>query len=172
MTLHPPRPPAATTPTAPHRTAPPEHEQGKALTAPEAGLDAATAVAKAAGQRRPGPMAHRLLLLRRAALADLSAYATELDHLGGGATATRAEHALDKAGTAAAARRTFDVDTDGLHAAGPLPAEHPLRDDEPDTGRSHVRQEYTEWTRTERAAFSRAWPSSAGRPRSLRGAGR
>ncbi|MFD6362807.1 hypothetical protein ACFWFX_23610 [Streptomyces roseolus] len=137
-----------------YRTAPPEHEEDETLTALQAGLDTATAAAKAAGQRRPDPIARRLLLLRRAALADRRAYATELDHLRGGAIVTQTEHALDHADTAAAALRAFDVDTDGVYVAGPLRAAHPVWDDEPDTGRAYVRQEYAEWTRTERAAFS------------------
>ncbi|MFH9736822.1 hypothetical protein ACH4MA_03900 [Streptomyces roseolus] len=90
------------------------------------------------------------------ALADRRAYATELDHLRGSATVPQAERTLDKADIAAAALRTFDVATDGVYATGPLRAEHPVCDDEPDTGRARVRQEYTEWTRTERAVFSRA----------------
>ncbi|MFE1272454.1 hypothetical protein [Streptomyces sp. NPDC058757] len=139
-----------------YRTAPPEHEEDETLTALQACLAVATAAAKAAGQRRPDPMARRLLLLRRAALADRRAYATELDHLRGGATVTQTEHALDRAGATAAALRVFDAETDGVYAAGPLRAEHPLWDDEPDTGRAYVRQEYAEWSRTEDAAFSRA----------------
>ncbi|MFH9958941.1 hypothetical protein ACH4OX_32660 [Streptomyces roseolus] len=137
-----------------YRTAPPEHEEDETLTALEAGLDTATAAAKAAGQRRPDPMARRLLLLRRAALADRRAYATELEHLRGGATATQTEHALDRADTAASALRAFDAETDSVYASGLLRAEHPVWDDEPDTGRAYVRQEYMEWTRAERAAFS------------------
>ncbi|MEU2245033.1 hypothetical protein ABZ572_37250 [Streptomyces sp. NPDC018338] len=138
-----------------YSTAPPEREEGDALAALEAGLDAATTVAKAAGKRRPDPMAGRLLLLRRAMLADRRAYVTELEHLRGGTTVTQVELALDKAEVAAAALRVFDVDTDGVYVSGAIRAEHSVWDDEPDLGRAYVRQEYTEWTRAERAVFSR-----------------
>lgn len=67
-------------------------------------------------------MARRLLLLRRAAPADRRASATELDHLRGRVTVTQVEHALDCADTAATVLRGFDVETDGVYAAGVLRA--------------------------------------------------
>ncbi|MFF5506237.1 hypothetical protein [Streptomyces roseolus] len=81
-------------------------------------------------------------------------YTAELDRLCGGATFSQPEHALDRAGTAAAALRAFDVGTDGIHACAPLRAAHPVGNDEPETGRAYVRQGYAEWTRVERDAFS------------------
>ncbi|PVC76586.1 hypothetical protein DBP18_07825 [Streptomyces sp. CS081A] len=125
-------------------TAPPEQEEDGALTALEASLDTATAAAKRAGERRPAPMARRLLLLRRAAPADRRASATELDHLRGRATVTQVEHALDCADTAATVLRGFDMETDGVYAAGVLRGEYPIWGDEPDTGCAYVRQEYAE----------------------------
>ncbi|MGA4943181.1 hypothetical protein [Streptomyces cinereoruber] len=89
-------------------------------------------------------MARRLLLLRRAAPADRRASATELDHLRGRATVTQVEHALDCADTAATVLRGFDMETDGVYAAGVLRGEYPIWGDEPDTGCAYVRQEYAE----------------------------
>ncbi|WP_265867181.1 hypothetical protein [Streptomyces sp. SKN60] len=103
------------------------------------------------GQRHPDPAARRLLLLRRAALADRRAYATELEHLRGGATVAQAAYAQEHADAAAETLRAFDVNTDNVYAAGVIRAEHPIWDDEPDAGRAYVRQEYAEWTRAERA---------------------
>ncbi|MGA5069132.1 hypothetical protein ACPB9E_36150 [Streptomyces exfoliatus] len=61
-------------------------------------------------------MPRRLLLLRRAALADRRAYATEVEYLRGGATVTQTELALDKAEAAATVQRVFDVDTEAVYA--------------------------------------------------------
>lgn len=134
-------------------TAQPERDEDEALAALEAGLDAATVAAKAAGKRLD-PMARRLLLLRRAALADRRAYATELEYLRGGATVTLVELALDKAEVAASALSVFDVNTDAAYASGTIRADHCVWDEEPDLGRAYVRQEYAEWARAERAVIS------------------
>ncbi|MFJ7071056.1 hypothetical protein [Streptomyces sp. NPDC101115] len=101
-------------------------------------------------------MARRLLLVRRAALADRRAYASELEYLSYGATLTQVEYALDKADVAAEALRTFDVNTNGVYVSGDIRPEHSIWDDEPDTGRAYVRQEYALWTSAEGASFS-AW---------------
>ncbi|MGA5065562.1 hypothetical protein ACPB9E_17680 [Streptomyces exfoliatus] len=139
-----------------YKATPPESEEDEALTALEPGLDAAATAAKAAGKHRLDPMAGRLLLLRRAALADRRAYATELDPLRDGATVTQVERALDHAEVAAEALRAFDVEADSVYASGALRPEHPIWRDEPDPGRACVRQEYVQWTRVERVILSRA----------------
>lgn len=135
-------------------SAPPGAEEHEDLTALEAGLGAATALAKQDGPRSD-PIAHRLTLLRRAALADRRAYAIELEYLRGRATVTQTEYALDRAEVTAEALRSLDTDTGGAYASGDIPPGHPIWDDEPDAARSYVRQEYTRWIRTERAVSSR-----------------
>ncbi|MEU8764608.1 hypothetical protein [Streptomyces sp. NPDC048659] len=132
-----------------YRLAPPEREEDEALAALEAGLDAA----KKAG-RRPDPIARRLLLLRRAALADRRAYTAELEYLGGGSSLTEAERELDRADVAAKALCDFDVVTASVYAGGGIRPEHSIWDDEPGTVRAYARQEYTEWTGVERALIS------------------
>ncbi|WP_328486002.1 hypothetical protein [Streptomyces zaomyceticus] len=138
-----------------YKTAPSERDEDEAVAALQAGLDAATAAAKAAGKRLD-PMARRLLLLRRAALADRRAYATELEHLRGAATVTQVEYALDHAEVAAEALCAFDTETDGVYGSGVIRAEHPIWDDQPDLGRAYVRQEYEQWTHAERAVLWKA----------------
>lgn len=135
-----------------YRLAPPERDEDEALAALEAGLEAAMAAAKAAG-RRPDPIARRLLLLRRAALADRRAYAVELEYLGGDSSLTEAERALDRADVAAKALCDFDVMTASVYAGGGIRPEDSIWDDEPGTLRAYARQEYTEWTGIERALF-------------------
>ncbi|MET9374033.1 hypothetical protein ABZX98_07765 [Streptomyces sp. NPDC002992] len=148
-----------------YETAPPECEEDEALAALQAGLDAATAAAKAVGKRRLDPRARRLLLLRRAALADRRAYATELEHLRDAATVAQVEYALDHAEVAAEALRAFDTETDGVYASGVIRAEHPIWDNEPDLGRAYVRQEYEQWTRA--GAPSSRKPDAQPQPRRL-----
>ncbi|MFB9601458.1 hypothetical protein ACFFTQ_00510 [Streptomyces roseofulvus] len=148
-----------------YRTAPPEYEEDEALAALEASLDTATATAKASG-RRPAPMARRLLLLRRAALADRRAYATELDHCA--ATPPSPRPSTPWTAPTPPRRRCAPSTRTPMVSTPPVTSApiffHPIWDDEPDAGRAYVRQEYAEWTRAERAVLSGAEAEFRGTP--------